>query len=205
MSILKIKSGVSEVWNAIDKSNAKFVVAGVDKKRVVEDDEQDQKQKRRSPTESRDMSNTFKVLPQIKEDYHEGNKEIRGYLDMNGIMTNASMEHGGVKLEDYIGELSQWKAKGNDSLKEWNDKSNLVLEEDIECLSIAKRYKMSNDEVRGIESCVDICCTGKYKSGQAWRVFESLFKMRTHSSKVLNKKLHKDVESRSSLIEINTH
>ena len=44
----------------MDKRNDKKLVAGVDKKRMEADDEEDQKQKRRGPEEPRDISNTFK-------------------------------------------------------------------------------------------------------------------------------------------------
>ena len=127
--------------------------------------EKDQKQKRRGPAERRDMSNCFKLFPALKLDHDKVNKEIKGYQDMGCIITNGLVEHGGVKLEDYIDELSQLKLKGNDSLKKWNVKANLVLEEDIECLNIAKRYGMSNNEVRVIESSVEICCSRRYNKG----------------------------------------
>ena len=67
-------------------------------------------------------------FPTLKVDYIEVNKEIKGYLDMGCIITYSSVEDGVVKLEDHIGELSQWKPKGKDSLKERSVKANLVLE-----------------------------------------------------------------------------
>ena len=42
------------------------------------------------------MSNCFKLLPALKLDYDEVNKEIKVYLDMGCIISNGSVEHVGV-------------------------------------------------------------------------------------------------------------